>query len=119
MITGAHVIIFSEDAEADRAFFRDVLGFRSVDAGAGWLIYALPPAELAVHPSGDSRHELYLMCRDLDATVSELGRKGASVSDDVTERDWGRMVALTLPGGSSLYLYEPRHASPLTDDPSG
>jgi catechol 2,3-dioxygenase-like lactoylglutathione lyase family enzyme len=115
VISGAHVILFSGDAEADRAFFRDVLGFRSVDAGDGWLIFALPPAELAVHPSEDSSHELYLMCRDLDATVAELRRKGAGVSDDVTERDWGRMVALTLPGGSSLYLYEPRHPSPLTD----
>lgn len=118
VISGAHVILFSEDAEADRAFFRDVLGFRSVDAGDGWLIYALPPAELAVHPSGDSHHELYLMCGDLDATIGELRGKGASVSDEVTERDWGRMVALTLPGGSSLYLYEPRHPSPLTDGSS-
>ena len=115
MISGAHVILFSEDAEADRVFIRDVLGFRSVDAGEGWLIFALPPAELAVHPAGDAHHELYLMCRDIDATVAELRRKGASVSDDVTEREWGRMAALTLPGGSSLYLYEPRHASPLTD----
>jgi catechol 2,3-dioxygenase-like lactoylglutathione lyase family enzyme len=119
VISGAHVILFSEDAEADRAFIRDVLGFRSVDAGEGWLIFALPPAELAVHPADDAHHELYLMCRDLDATVAALRQKGASVSDDVTERDWGRMVALTLPGGSSLYLYEPRHASPLTDGSSG
>jgi catechol 2,3-dioxygenase-like lactoylglutathione lyase family enzyme len=115
VISGAHVILFSEDAEADRAFFRDVLGFRSVDAGDGWLIFALPPTELAVHPAGDAHHELYLMCQDLDASVAGLRRKGASVSDDVTEREWGRMVALTLPGGSSLYLYEPRHGSPLTD----
>ena len=119
VISGAHVILFSEDAEADRAFFRDVLGFRSVDAGDGWLIFALPPAELAVHPSGNSSHELYLMCQDLEATVAELRRKGARVSDDVAERDWGRMVAVTLPGGSSLFLYEPRHASPLTDGSSG
>jgi catechol 2,3-dioxygenase-like lactoylglutathione lyase family enzyme len=115
VISGAHVILFSEDADADRAFFRDVLGLRSVDAGDGWLIYALPPAELAIHPSGESHHELFLMCRELDATVDELRRKGASVSDQVTEREWGRMVAITLPGGSSLYLYEPRHASPLDD----
>jgi len=119
VISGAHVILFSEDAEADRAFIRDVLGFRSVDAGEGWLIFALPPAELAVHPADKAHHELYLMCRDLDATVAALREKGASVSDDVTEREWGRMVALTLPGGSSLYLYEPRHASPLTDGSSG
>jgi catechol 2,3-dioxygenase-like lactoylglutathione lyase family enzyme len=113
MITGAHVILFSKDAEADRAFFRDVLGFRSVDAGDGWLIFALPPAELAVHPSGDSYHELYLMCADLDETIAELRRRGAIVSDHVTERDWGLMVAVTLPGGSRIQLYEPRHASPL------
>ena len=119
MISGAHVILFSEDADADRAFFRDVLGFRSVDAGEGWLIYALPPAELAIHPSGDSHHELFLMCSDLDAAIGELRGKGASVSDEVTERDWGRMVALTLPSGNSLYLYEPRHASPLTAGSSG
>ncbi len=119
VISGAHVILFSEDAEADRAFIRDVLGFRSVDAGEGWLIFALPPAELAVHPADDAHHELYLMCRDLDATAEALRRKGAGVSDEVTERDWGRMVAITLPGGSSLYLYEPRHASPLTDGSSG
>jgi catechol 2,3-dioxygenase-like lactoylglutathione lyase family enzyme len=119
VISGAHVILFSENADADRAFFRDVLGFRSVDAGDGWLIFALPPAELAVHPGGDSHHEVYLMCRELEATVRELRRKGASVSDQVTERDWGRMVAVTLPGGSSVFLYEPRHASPLPDDASG
>ena len=119
VISGAHVILFSEDAAADRAFFRDVLGFRSVDAGDGWLIFALPPAELAVHPAGKSSHELYLMCGDLDATIGELRQKGAGVSDDVTQREWGRMVAITLPGGSALYLYEPRHASPLTESPSG
>jgi catechol 2,3-dioxygenase-like lactoylglutathione lyase family enzyme len=115
VISGAHVILFSRNAEADRTFIRDVLGFQSVDAGDGWLIFALPPAELAVHPSGDSHHELYLMCRDLDATIGELRRKGATISDEVMERDWGRMVLLTLPGGGSLYIYEPRHASPLAD----
>jgi catechol 2,3-dioxygenase-like lactoylglutathione lyase family enzyme len=114
VISGAHVILSSEDAEADREFFRDVLGFRSVDAGDGWLIFALPPAELAVHPSSDSRHELYLMCRDLEATMSELRRKGARVSDEVAERAWGRTVAITLPGGGSLWLYQPHHPSPLT-----
>ncbi|TMF94473.1 MAG: extradiol dioxygenase, partial [Chloroflexi bacterium] len=77
MISGAHVILFSQDAEADRAFISDVLGFRSVDAGEGWLIFALPPAELAVHPADDAHHELYLMCRDLDATVAALREKGA------------------------------------------
>jgi catechol 2,3-dioxygenase-like lactoylglutathione lyase family enzyme len=113
VISGAHVILFSEDAEADRAFFRDVLGFRSVDAGDGWLIFALPPAELAVHPSDESHHELYLMCADLDETIAELRRRGAIITDRAAEREWGRMVAVTLPGGGRLQLYEPRHASPL------
>jgi catechol 2,3-dioxygenase-like lactoylglutathione lyase family enzyme len=114
MISGAHVIIYSEHAEADRAFIRDVLGFRSVDAGEGWLIFALPPSELAVHPGEESRHELYLLCGNLEATVAELRGKGAEISDQVMERDWGRMVGITLPGGGTLYLYEPHHASPLT-----
>lgn len=114
MIKGAHVILYSEDAEADRAFMRDVLGFDSVDAGGGWLIFALPPSELAVHPSDESRHELFLMCDNLDSTTAELRRKDAEVSDDVVEREWGRMVGVKLPGGSTLYLYEPRHPSPLT-----
>jgi catechol 2,3-dioxygenase-like lactoylglutathione lyase family enzyme len=114
MIKGAHVILYSEDAEADRAFMRDVLGFDSVDAGGGWLIFALPPSELAVHPSDESRHELYLMCDDLDSTTAELRRKDAEVSDDVVDRKWGRMVGVKLPSGGTLYLYEPRHPSPLT-----
>lgn len=113
MIRGAHVILFSEDAEADRAFFRDVLGFRSVDAGEGWLIFALPPAELAVHPAQESSHELYLMCDDLDSTTTELRLKHVEVTNDVDERAWGRMVGVKLPGGSTLYLYEPHHPSPL------
>ena len=108
------MIIYSTDAEADRAFIRDVLGFRSVDAGEGWLIFALPPSELAVHPGEESRHELFLLCRDLEATVAGLRGKGAEISDEVMERDWGRMVGITLPGGGTLYLYEPHHASPLT-----
>ena len=114
MISGAHVILLSKDAEADRAFFRDVLEFRSVDAGGGWLIFALPPTELAVHPAEDSQQELYLMCQDLEATTDWLRRKGLEVSDEVIERDWGRMVEIKLPSGSPLHLYEPRHASPLT-----
>ena len=108
------MIIYSTDAEADRAFIRDVLGFGSVDAGEGWLIFALPPSELAVHPGEESRHELFLLCRDLEATVAGLRGNGADISDEVMERDWGRMVGITLPGGGTLYLYEPHHASPLT-----
>src|SRR3954449_13342464 len=88
MINGAHVIVYSQDAEADRAFFRDVLGYASVDAGHGWLIFALPPAELAVHPAGEQGCELYLICDDLKAEMSALGEKGVRCSD-VEEARWG------------------------------
>ena len=113
MITGVHAIVFTRDAEADRAFFRDVLELPSVDAGGGWLIFALPPAELAAHPTdGEARHELYLMCDDLRATVESLKAKGVHVSDDVVEAGFGLMTSLRLPGGSDLMLYEPRHPRP-------
>jgi len=109
MITGTHAIIYSDAADEVRAFLRDVLGFRSVDAGGGWLVFALPPAELAVHPTdGDARHELYLMCDDIDATIAELTAIGVPVKP-ITEQRWGRLTSLTLPGGSELGLYEPRH----------
>jgi catechol 2,3-dioxygenase-like lactoylglutathione lyase family enzyme len=114
VIVGVHAIVFSKDAEADRAFFADVLGLPSVDAGGGWLIFELPPAELAAHPddSGD-RHELYLMCDDIRATVSELRAKGAQFEDEVTDQGWGLVTTMQLPGGGRLGLYEPRHPSPL------
>jgi catechol 2,3-dioxygenase-like lactoylglutathione lyase family enzyme len=113
MITGAHAIVYTRDAEADRAFFRDVLGFQSVDAGGGWLIFALPPAELAAHPSDDGgRHELYLMCDDIDATVAELEGKGVELARPVSDEGFGRLTALVLPGGGELGLYEPRHPVP-------
>jgi catechol 2,3-dioxygenase-like lactoylglutathione lyase family enzyme len=112
MITGAHTIIYTRDAEADRAFFRDVLGFEQVDAGGGWPIFALPPGEVACHPSGQDRHELYLMCEELDATVAELRGRGADVVGDVVEERWGRLTSIRLPGGGALGLYEPRHAIP-------
>src|SRR5689334_2457245 len=109
MITGAHVIVYSTDAEADRAFFRDTLGYPHVDAGGGWLIFKLPPAEVAVHPSeGTQADELYLMCDDLDATVGMLGAKGIETSPP-TDEGWGTLTAITLPGGGRLGLYEPRH----------
>ena len=115
MITGAHAIIFSRDAEADRAFFRDVLDLPSVDAGGGWLIFALPPAELAAHPTdGQSRHELYLMCDDISSTVEELRGKGVEFRGEISDEGFGLMTALRLPGGSELSLYQPRHASPLS-----
>jgi catechol 2,3-dioxygenase-like lactoylglutathione lyase family enzyme len=113
VINGVHAIVYTRDAEADRAFFREVLGLPSVDAGGGWLIFALPPAELAAHPTdGDPRHELYLMCDDLHATVAELEAKGVEISRDFVEAAFGLMTSLRLPGGSDLSLYEPRHPTP-------
>ncbi|MGD0924500.1 MAG: VOC family protein [Streptosporangiaceae bacterium] len=114
MITGMHAIVFSPEASKVRAFFNDVLGLSSVDAGGGWLIFALPPAELAVHPSdGDGRHELYLMCDDIHATLAELQGKGIEVAQDVTDQGWGLLAAIRLPDGSELSIYEPRHPSPV------
>jgi catechol 2,3-dioxygenase-like lactoylglutathione lyase family enzyme len=113
MIIGAHVILYSKDAEADRAFLRDVLGFSSVDAGHGWLIFALPPAEAAVHPAEENdRHELYLMCDDLKAEIAALGQKGAACSE-VHEERWGSITKVRLPGGGSVGLYQPKHPSAL------
>ena len=113
MITGIHAIVYSPEAEKVRAFFADVLAMPSVDAGAGWLIFALPPAELAVHPGeGESRHELYLMCDDIQATLAELTGKGVEVARDVTDQGWGLFAAIRLPDGSQFPLYEPRHPSP-------
>jgi catechol 2,3-dioxygenase-like lactoylglutathione lyase family enzyme len=114
VINGAHVVIYSQDAQADRAFFRDVLGWKYVDAGDGWLIFAAPPAELAMHPTepGSGHHELMLMCADLDTTIAELTRRGAEFTQDVTEQRWGRVTALRLPGGGDLALYQPHHPRP-------
>lgn len=109
MIFGAHVIVYSKDAEADRAFLRDVLGLSNVDAGRGWLIFALPPAEVAVHPAeGSDRHELYLMCEDLKAEMSALAKKGVKCSK-VEEAHWGSLTNIRLPGGGELGLYQPKH----------
>jgi predicted enzyme related to lactoylglutathione lyase len=114
VITGMHAIVFSPEAEKVRAFFRDVLALSFVDAGGGWLIFALPPAELAVHPAeGDSRHELYLMCDDIHATLAELRGKGVEVARDPTDQGWGLVAAIRLPDGSQFPIYEPRHPSPL------
>ena len=110
MINGAHVILYSSDAEADRAFFADVLGMPHVDAGGGWLIFQLPPAEVAVHPAdGPPAHELFLMCDDLDETMRDLRGKGVELPAEVSEERWGRLTRLRLPGGSDVGLYEPRH----------
>ncbi len=115
MITGAHAVIFTRDAEGDRAFFRDVLEFPSVDAGGGWLIFALPPAELAAHPADENgSHELYLMCDDVHATIAELSSRGVDIARPVTDEGFGLVTAIRLPGGGELGLYEPRHPSPLS-----
>jgi catechol 2,3-dioxygenase-like lactoylglutathione lyase family enzyme len=113
MIHGAHIIIYSTDAEADRVFFRDVLGYKSVDAGHGWLIFALPPAELAVHPSEKNDvHELFFMCDDIQTFMAEMAQKHVDCSP-VDEQRWGSITRLTLPGGGKLGVYQPKHPSPL------
>lgn len=112
VFTGAHTIIGSADPDADRAFFRDVLGLPSVDAGGGWLIFSLPPSEVAVHPGKDGRHELYLMCGDLDATVEQLKNRGAQFRPETHDEQWGRLATIVLPGGGDLSIYEPRHRRP-------
>lgn len=113
MITGAHTILFTSDPEGARDFFADILGLPSVDAGGGWLIFALPPAELAIHPSdAGARHELFLMCDRIETTVDELVRKGVQFTRPITDQRWGRVTAFRLPGGEELALYEPRHPSP-------
>jgi catechol 2,3-dioxygenase-like lactoylglutathione lyase family enzyme len=115
MITGVHAVIYTKEAEETRAFLRDVLGFSSVDAGGGWLIFALPPAELAAHPSDEgAHHELYLMCDDVHATVDELKAKGAEFTGPVSDAGFGLETTMKLPGGGELGLYEPRHPSPLS-----
>jgi hypothetical protein len=109
MISGAHIVLYSSDAEADRGFFRDILRFPHVDAGEGWLIFALPPAEIAVHPAEEnSSHELYLMCDDLKATIKALKQKKVDCSPPV-DRGWGVLAKVKLPGGGELGLYQPKH----------
>jgi catechol 2,3-dioxygenase-like lactoylglutathione lyase family enzyme len=110
MITGAHVILFTPEAEAMRAVFRDALGWKQVDAGTGWLIFALPPAELAAHPSeGETGHELYFTCDDIEATIDELRARGLEVRGEPENRGWGIATTLVLPGEVNVTLYEPRH----------
>src|SRR5215470_5262165 len=113
MISGAHVVVYSKDAEADRAFFRDVLGFKSVDAGHGWLIFALPPAEAAFHPSDDNAvHELFFMCDDLKAEIASLAKKNVKCSK-VEEARWGSITKVLLPSGAKVGLYQPKHPTCL------
>ena len=114
MFTGAHLILYSGDADADRTFMRDVLGFANVDAGRGWLIFALPPAEMACHPSeGPPSSELYLLCDDVRATVETLAGRGV-VCGAITEARWGTATAIPLPSGAKLGLYQPKHPLAIT-----
>ena len=113
MITGVHAVLFSEDAEAVRAFLRDMLDLDSVDAGGGWLIFALPPAELGVHPTdGPPHHELYLMCDDLDATLARLADKRVALARPPATEAFGRIAYLDVPGLGELGIYQPAHPSP-------
>ena len=113
MISGTHVIIYSKDAEADRAFFRDILEFASVDAGYGWLIFAMPPAEAAFHPAEENdRHELYFMCDDLQAEMAALRAKGIVCAEPKEER-WGSITTIGLPGGGRIGLYQPKHPTAI------
>jgi catechol 2,3-dioxygenase-like lactoylglutathione lyase family enzyme len=110
MIYGAHVILYSSDPDADRAFLADVLGFEHVDAGGGWLIFGLPPAELAVHPAEAPASELYLMCEDLAAEMQRLEAQGVRCAV-VEEARWGSVTKIALPGGGEVGLYQPKHAA--------
>ena len=114
MIRGAHFVLYSADADADRGFFRDILGDTFVDAGHGWLIFALPPAELAIHPAQtNGGHELFLMCDDIDGFIAQMTERGVACSAVQRER-WGLVTGLTLPSGGTLRVYEPTHPSPLS-----
>ena len=113
MISGAHIVIYSKDADADRTFFRNVLGFKSVDAGHGWLIFALPPGEAAFHPSEkNGPHELYFLCDNLKSEMAALAKKGVACSE-VHEERWGSITRLQLPGGGEIGLYQPKHPTAL------
>ena len=110
MIRGSHVILYSSDAEADRDFLRDVLGLANVDAGGGWLVFRLPPAEVAVHPAEASgTAELYLVCDDVEATVADLTGRGVQVEGGITDQGWGLLTTIRLPGGGTVGLYQARH----------
>jgi catechol 2,3-dioxygenase-like lactoylglutathione lyase family enzyme len=120
VIAGAHTLLYAEDAVEARAFFRDVLGLPSVDAHGGWLIFALPPAELGIHPVERPEHvngrsELFLMCHDIARTVAELEARGVEFTEPVAEEDFGLLTRFKVPGAGEAWLYEPRHASPLAE----
>lgn len=110
MITGVHTIIYSDAPDEARAFLRDVLGFSAADAGGGWLLFAMPPTELAIHPADEGgTHELHLMCDDLVATMAELKAKGVEFTRPISEQNWGRITAIKVPGGGEIGLYQPKH----------
>lgn len=115
MIVAAHAILYADDPEAARAFFRDVLDMPNVDAHGGWLIFKLPPAELGVHPAGDvapgGHHELFLLCDDINRTVEELTARGAAFSGPVTDTRFGRLIRMLVPGAGEVGLYQPSHAT--------
>ena len=117
MINAVHTVIYARDAEKARAFFRDTLNLPSIDAGGGWLIFALPPGELGIHPAasaeGEKHHQLYLMCDDIEATVAELKAKGVEFTSGIINPGWGLLTSLSIPGGGEISLYQPRHATPL------
>jgi Glyoxalase/Bleomycin resistance protein/Dioxygenase superfamily len=118
MVGGMHTILYSKSADAVRVFFRDVLKFPCVDAGHGWLLFATPPAEIAVHPTeGRSYAELYLMCRNIHDTINELKKRGVEFTSEVTEQRWGLLTHLRLPDGELLGLYEPRHPLSIRMEP--
>ena len=118
MIIGAHTIIYSKNPDADRAFLRDVLELTNVDVGGGWLIFGLPPAEVAVHPSEKNDvHEFYLMCDDVEAFMAEMKKHGIACSP-VQDMGWGLLSKLALPGGGKLGVYQPRHARPEAMGPA-
>jgi len=113
MISGVHAIIYTQQADRLREFFRDVLQLPSVDAGHGWLIFALPPAEIAMHPDEERHHELYLMCTNIGATTEELKKKGVELASPIADRGWGLVTRLKLPSGDEIGLYEPKHPTAL------
>jgi hypothetical protein len=114
MVTGVHVIVYSREADELRAFFREVLQFPSVDAGHGWLIFALPPSELGIHPTREEgSHELYLLCDDLAQTLAELQSRGVEMAEPVSDQAWGKLAAIRIPGHDILRIYEPRHPTAL------
>ena len=112
MISGAHVVVYSKNAEADRTFFREILGFKSVDAGHGWLIFAIPPTEAAFHPSGEAAHELYFMCDNLETEMAALAKKGVRCSK-VEDARWGSITKMRLPSGGNVGLYQPKHPTAI------